>query len=470
MNSQIKHRISANYHVLLVIVPTLFSIIYIVQRQFDWGDDAGLYIMQAKCLVYGHPLQDLYESNRYLMQHSLSELGPYLYPMGTPILLSMVIRLFGVNFFAMKIMCAMFLVASIPIAYSIFQRYTRDRLASVFGLLLMYLNIYFLKEADSINSDLPFLFFSMLALHVMQSSMTITRGVATGLLVFACYITRDIGLFLLPAMFAKQLVDHLYGDKPFRFRTAILPYAVFAALFILQKTMIPNGQQNHYRMLFENFGPALFLKNVYYYKIQVGRFFISGDIPTILLLPILLLTVAGMFVHWKRSPHLIVYASLVMFILLLWPHYQGPRLMLPVIPFFILYTILGFQKIVGVIGLGSRVSHSMATLLLAFVTYLNVTLLYEYHERTSDRSLISSTNHAIEYIRSSVPDSVIVAFRDPRALTMHTGKKAIYTDLRHFDSSVASHLLIRDPNYSPGRYVKYRNIRLEGSYLLLEKK
>lgn len=470
MLTSVKSRFSTIYPLLPVMIPVVIAIVYIIQPHFDWGDDAGLYIMQAKCLVDGTSLKHLYEMNKYMMQHSITELGPYLYPMGTPILLSAIISLFGLNFLAMKIMCAIFLIASIPVMYHIFYKYLNDRRASVFGLLLIYLNIYYIKEADSINSDIPFLFLSILALYAMDKGMTMIRGVLLGLLVFACYITRDIGLFLLPALFVKQIVDHVFSEKQTNIRIQIIPYVVFAVMFGVQKSLIPYGQENHYQMLFENLGPALFLKNIYYYKIQIGRYFINGDIWTTLLVPMLFLTSAGMFLQWKRSPHIIVFTFLVLSILMLWPHYQGPRLILPAIPFLILYTIIGLQKVSGLLKYGSLISHTMATALILFVTYQNARFLYQYHQRTSDMNYIQSTDNTIQYIRKNIADTDIVGFRDPRALTMHTGKKAIFTDLNHFDSSVANYLLIRDTGYTHEKYPIYKNYKLGGAYLLLEKK
>ncbi len=467
---RLKSRFPDIYPVLLVMIPTVISLVYIVQPYFHWQDDAGLYIMQAKCLVYGTPLETLYESNKFMEQHSIKIQGPHLYPMGTPILLSLVIYFFGSSFLAMKIMSAIFLIATIPVLYHIFLKYTKDRFISIFGLFLIYPNFHIVNMADTVLSDIPFMFFSFLSLHFMKERINALLGISLGLLIFASYINRDTGIFLLPGLFVKQIVDFRYSGQDKNIRTEILPYVVFSILFCILKILIPYGNENFYQNLLVNVSSTeFFLNNLYYYRVQFGRFFMDGNMNHVLKIFIFCLISTGLFSHWKKSPHLIVYTFLVALILMFWNR-NGVRLMLPIIPILILYAILGYQGISRLFSYAKIVSYPLAAAILAFVVYQNVDRLHDYRVKSLDRYLIQSTDYTLDYIGKNITDSDIIGFRCPRALTMLTGKKSIYTDLRNFDSSVARFLLIRDSSYTSGKYQKYRDTLLSGEYVLLEKK
>ena len=57
----------------------------------EWGDDFILYLHQARCWIRGG-MQELARSNQACMDQSDGVIGPYLYPQGFPVLMSLPMR------------------------------------------------------------------------------------------------------------------------------------------------------------------------------------------------------------------------------------------------------------------------------------------------------------------------------------------------------------------------------------------
>ena len=57
----------------------------------EWGDDFILYLHQARCWIRGG-MQELAISNQACMDQSDGVIGPYLYPQGFPVLMSLPMR------------------------------------------------------------------------------------------------------------------------------------------------------------------------------------------------------------------------------------------------------------------------------------------------------------------------------------------------------------------------------------------
>ena len=105
---------------VLLILTSVFLTRLCIHPGHNWGGDFSQYISQAKALVEGS--QDvLLEQNSYAMENSDEIIGPYLYPLGFPLLLSPVYYIFGLDLVAMKVYCAGFLILCLPLIYIFFR-------------------------------------------------------------------------------------------------------------------------------------------------------------------------------------------------------------------------------------------------------------------------------------------------------------------------------------------------------------
>ncbi len=89
-----------HYKFLFTILVISLTPLLIISEYNNWGGDFALYINQSLSFLEGD-LATLYQK-----QHLLSDyqrLGPYLYPMGTSVLISPVLFFFGANIYYLKL-------------------------------------------------------------------------------------------------------------------------------------------------------------------------------------------------------------------------------------------------------------------------------------------------------------------------------------------------------------------------------
>jgi len=77
------------------------------------GDDYALYVHHASIIVNGIP----YTETGYLYNAQAPDYGPRSYPPGFSLFLAPLIKLFGLNFTAMKLEQVLFLILSLAAIY-----------------------------------------------------------------------------------------------------------------------------------------------------------------------------------------------------------------------------------------------------------------------------------------------------------------------------------------------------------------
>ena len=131
-------------------------------RGHEWGDDFAAYIMQAKSILNGD-MQNFVEHNSITIHQSSVQIGPVAYPWGYPLILLPVYAAKGISPLALKLPGLFFFAGFLIWIY----QWTKNRLTRTESLLLVSLfafNPLLLNFLDQILSDIPFLFFSTLAI------------------------------------------------------------------------------------------------------------------------------------------------------------------------------------------------------------------------------------------------------------------------------------------------------------------
>src|SRR5436190_24345903 len=86
--SNIIDKKNSDYALLIpILIASAFLIAICIHDGHNWSGDDALYIEQARALIDGS-IDKLYELNKYSTDHAFRIQGPYLYPMGFPIMLS----------------------------------------------------------------------------------------------------------------------------------------------------------------------------------------------------------------------------------------------------------------------------------------------------------------------------------------------------------------------------------------------
>src|ERR1044071_7267181 len=132
------------------------------------GDDLALYINQGQSLIKG-TIQTCLEDNTFSMRNSSFAIGPDLYPWGFPVLLSPVIFLFGLNVVAMKLLIIFFWLLSIVVVSFLFKNKLPTSQPLLLSVIVLFaFNPGLIQFTDQILSDVPFLFFSLSGLLLIQ--------------------------------------------------------------------------------------------------------------------------------------------------------------------------------------------------------------------------------------------------------------------------------------------------------------
>ena len=91
--------------IIISLIPLL-----VISEYNNWGGDFALYVDQSIGFLQGD-LTGIYQ--KQLLLSSYQKLGPYLYPMGTSVIISPVLFFFGVNFYYLKLYGLIYWIGSL---------------------------------------------------------------------------------------------------------------------------------------------------------------------------------------------------------------------------------------------------------------------------------------------------------------------------------------------------------------------
>ncbi len=436
-------KINLKYYLIAIITISSVFIFISIQEGHRWGGDFSLYINQSIHITEGFTLDELYQWNKTSIQNSISDVGPYLYPIGFPLLLSPIYYFFGMDFVSMKIFCSLFFLSAIPFIYLLFRAYFQSGFYALIVACLTAFNAHFIIFSDNILSDFPYMFFCFLTLYLMALKYNLRNQLLLGFCLFFSYFIRDIGIFLLPTIFVYQITQfNRYKNKIF----IVVPHLVFGLLFFLARDFFPYGSENHFDILQSEISLSIAQNNFNYYQLFFSELFFFNRRFLILGYLILTLAIIGAFSNTKKHLHFIIFTILNLGIIIIWPSVQGIRFLLTIYPFIVFFTIQGILFILDKINTNPKFIRT------ATLVYLMIFSIHSFRNTLAVSRLKSNQAYTTEmieiydYISLNITDENIIGFWKPRVLYLFTGVKSIYTDTTHFNESMANYLLIKKEN------------------------
>jgi len=427
---------------LMMIMAVVLSALNI-HKGHNWGGDFSLYIHQAMSIAENNT-SELFEANKYAMDHSDFALGPYLYPFGFPVLLYSLYDMEKLDFKAMKWLGIGCFVLSLPLFYLLFRHLLLGKWTALVATYMIAINWNYLIITDSILSDLPFFFFSVLALLFFYLQKNYINQLFLGLVIFYAYFIRDNGIFLLPALLCFQATDNTIRNRPKLFLA--LPYLVFGIMLVVLKRLFPyNGGTSNLETLM-HLSPSVILYNLVYYTKYILNYFLAFSAKWILILSPLVVWLLLRGVSWdfKKYGFIYLYLLLNLGLFMVWPYNEGYRFIFPLLPFFVWMFIRGALKEVR----NSSMLLECITWRHLVFSYLSIYTAFNLYEITR-RSYTVDTNKAFshsslqmyEYLKKNVDKNALISFIKPRVLRLGTGINAIYTSPDNFGKSPADYLL-----------------------------
>ena len=207
----------------IILVVAAFYIVTLKPGHVFVNDDFAAYIMHAKNLVEGHSYSDI----RYIPNPDGMWLSPVTgYPPVYPMILAPVYWIFGLDLRAFKIVTVLCFAGFLIL----FAELTRQELgwAGCAVLLgLVSLNPVFWGQRDFILSEFPYLLFSFAALLAIErvyaglapDQFDFRSALLTSTLIYCAYGTRTIGIALIFALIAADLIKF---RRPSRFLICVL--------------------------------------------------------------------------------------------------------------------------------------------------------------------------------------------------------------------------------------------------------
>jgi hypothetical protein len=386
-------------------------------------DDFAAYLMHAANLVERRP----YTQIHYVPNPAAPWIGPANgYPPAYPLLLAPVYWQRGLDLRAMKIVT----VLTFAIFLAAYAKWLQPQVSStlrVVAVLLVGLNPALWTYRDFISSEFPYLMFSFLALLAMQranarlSVNTWTPGWAllVAVLMYAAYATRTIGIALPIALAGADIAQH---KRPSRF--LIFTLALLAALIALQAAWItsPTGYVSALR-----FSATSVLTNLWSYAKSITFAWQNGYSKAAqAMLGILLTAFAALALVRRNLRELSLegwYLLAYLAILIAWGAQIGIRGLLPILPIYLTYVVLGISDVTGRLSGQRARAFLAATAVCIAVTYLG-SLRQPVRRAAVADIQDASAQELFSFLRTQTSPSDLLAFSKPRAISLFTGRMA----------------------------------------------
>ena len=431
----------------------------------NWGDDFSAYIMQAKSIVEGKPL-DFVKANRFTIEQSSYPIGPITYPWGFPALLAPIYAIFGPNIIALKsvsIGCFLFFIIVLWIT---FRKYHSTYWRFLFCCLFAF-NPFLIGFLNSILSDIPFLLFSTFCLMFMGAVIVERRvflsrifdHILLGVIIAICFFIRTNGvillvtlgitqciIFLSTVMFRKSETGGQSEDEKsdlckIKFKIFgnlyinLLPYFSFGITLLLWSVFLPNGGSGYTSQLNQEVSLGSIFERTYY-NIELIADFFTTNIPSkyIIYGATIPLFLSGITRRWRSDFYILIYIALTIILYSVWPSKgQGLRFLFPILPFYFSFVITGLEKMCetrsGIYQLFYKIIYGVpVVVILCYFTYSTLTGVYinvKANQYTDSGPYVEPAKDMFTYITDNSEAASTVIFFKPRAMRMMTGRKSI---------------------------------------------
>lgn len=426
-------------YMFLFAIIGLTAVIYLISFRtgHKWGGDFSQYIAQAKSIAEGYDFPGKF----------IGTYGTFIYPWGFPLLLSPIYFLFGLNILAMKIYVSLFFLLSLMMIFLLFQKkfgYIQTLLlVSIFAL-----NPYFFQFKDNVVSDIPFFFFSLFSIFLIQQivvekNMWVNEFVSyllIGFFVFFSYLIRSQGIYLVPTLllcqyisnrssFKQGLISRLRVDK-----LEFIPYIIFIILAVLANNIFPNGGSDYFKIFFSQLTLTSIIKNIYYYSTLISMFFGNLSISMVFFGITIPFVVLGIIKNAKKDYLYLVYTLFTFLFLILWPGHYRFRLIFPILPFYMYFFFVGLWKIPTSLFIPGKFNLlnwnlvNIVAIILILGSCMGIGIYCFRYPAFYNSNIIQEGPYTVEssnmfdYILKNTSEEDIIIFRKNRVMTLYTNR------------------------------------------------
>ncbi len=427
-------------YIILFIIIALTATIYLISFRpgHKWGGDFSQYIAQAKSISEGYDFPGKY----------VGTYGSFIYPWGFPLLLFPIYSFFGINIFAMKVYVSLFYLLSLPLIFLLFKK----NLTSIQSLLLVTiftLNPYFFSFKDNVLSDIPFFFFSLLSVYLIQEIVINKKIWANksisysliGFFIFYSYLIRSQGILLIPTLlvcqyisnrsFLKQnIIPYIRSNK-----SEFIPYIVFIILVVVINNTFPKGGSGYYENLSQNLTSTWVIRNIYYYIVLISDFFGNRSIAKVLFGITIPFVALGIIKNAKKDYLYLIYVFFTLLLIIFWPYHQGLRFVFSILPFYMYFFFVGLSKTPTSLFIPDKFNplnwnlvNVAGVMLILYSGLYTGAIYYRHHSNVIEGPYTPESIEMFNYISTNTSAKDIIIFRKPRVMTLYTNRTSLWSN------------------------------------------
>ena len=385
------------------------------------GTDWAMYVMHARNLVTGHP----YAETGYIVQPEVVLHGAATYPSGYPLLLAPFYAVFGFNMRVFKLLNDVLLILSLWPVF-LFARRTLAPVASLLLIVAAGCSLSYMGLEDMIGSDAPYQLWSFLVLVLIlqiydrgwNQTAPWKWGAVSGLLIAGAYLIRPIGVALLIAVAAMEIVRR---RRPTAFLGAAL--ASFVPLVLLNNLLFHKDAGYSSQFVLSPLSMVSHLLTYLKYLSDVFASDASHWFRYVLWLPSLLLALAGVVNRVRRGVTVAEWYFLAVLGILMAYWMPNSRYLLPVMPIYMVYILEGFEALRARLAPRFVVPVTAAAIALwLFAPAANLALTRsDPNDTLITLPLYEQMCQAVE--ENTGPRELLI-FWSPRVLALSTGRHA----------------------------------------------
>jgi 4-amino-4-deoxy-L-arabinose transferase-like glycosyltransferase len=425
-----------NKAILVIIAISLILGVSLLTRGHIWGDDFASYVMQAESILDG-TTDEFVEHNSFTIFESSNQIGPVAYPWGYPLILTPAYAIKGNHPLTLKLPGLFFYAGFLPCLFLLMKTHMTSTESLLITALFAF-NPLLLQFLDLIASDIPFLFFSTLALLFMiqRERPAAWQNLALGAAIAGAFFIRTTGILLLASFLAMQLIQ-MWNNKTDRetFKKlstdGLLAVGSFGILWMLYAIVFPGGGESYFAQ-YQGFAvdTAAELTNSYF---QVFRQFFGENVVWKILYPVFIVFfLLGIWIRFKDDLVFILFFIFWMVVLITWPFWQGPRFIFPLLPIFIYFTFVGMKFILEKLPakhahLGQWAHYGFWTLIA--ILFLITSSTNAYVNLQSGRAINGPyddvSKEVYRYIQDETSEDSVIIFFKPRAMRLMTSRDSI---------------------------------------------
>lgn len=431
---QIEAEAKSNKLALVIILAIGVFYLVTIREGHYWGDDFSMYIQHAKNIAEGAP----YNLTSYI--YCPPYIGPDSYPPVYPLLLAPVVGLLGMNLTAMKVELVLLFMLALFVMVQLVRNYIPVNW-QIALIALVGLNPYFWEYKDHIKSEIPFFVAAYLSIYLVHKSYdAIEAGatnwvklgyvLATGAAFYLAYGTRSIGLILLPCLGLYDLVRKRKFGLPSAYAVGVV--ALTIAMIVVQYFLLRSDRayvelvQAESQSFLRDW-MRFILMNIPRYATSMTQIWDNGYSKLLrvgLTLVMYGLAAIGFWAQFRKKVTFIeLFVTLYTVFVLIIPMDGGVRYLLPVVPFYMFYSLQGLRALPQ--HRGFRNAAFAAVTAAVLVTYVSGYTTYNFKEIPNGITKQEAVEF-FDYIKRQTGENDVVIFTKPRALALYTGRKSSY--------------------------------------------